>query len=281
MIELKQLTELVTIVENKTLSAAAKKLYLSQPALSRSMQRLESDIGVVLFTRSKNKLELNENGKLAYELSKQLLEGFDTFVERLRMFDRKNREISVGSCAPAPLWTLLPTLTNAFPDNSISSEIKGIDELKKGLQSDYFQIIITNEKIDGAVTFEYGKETLFLCIPNNHPLATQTQGVHLSELGQINMLLFEQIGIWHNIHKELMPQARFIIQSNFNDYLDLVNESNLPVFMTDLSIKQFGIPNGRVVVPILDKEATQYFYLSVLKKNLSELRVCLNQLNKV
>ena len=46
MIELNQLEQLIYIAENKTISKAAKELLISQPALSRSMQRLESDLGV-------------------------------------------------------------------------------------------------------------------------------------------------------------------------------------------------------------------------------------------
>ena len=42
MIELNQLEQLIYIAENKTISKAAKELLISQPALSRSMQKLES-----------------------------------------------------------------------------------------------------------------------------------------------------------------------------------------------------------------------------------------------
>ena len=59
MIELNQLEQLIYIAENKTISKAAKELLISQPALSRSMQRLESDLGVELFDHYKNKIVLN------------------------------------------------------------------------------------------------------------------------------------------------------------------------------------------------------------------------------
>lgn len=64
MPEIYQLRQLAAFAEYGTLSEAAEKLYLSQPALSRNMRKLEEDIGVPLFIRSKNKLELNENGRL-------------------------------------------------------------------------------------------------------------------------------------------------------------------------------------------------------------------------
>ena len=48
-----------------TISAAAEKLHLTQPSLSRSMKRLETDLGQELFDRTRNHVELNEAGRLA------------------------------------------------------------------------------------------------------------------------------------------------------------------------------------------------------------------------
>ena len=51
MIELHQLIQLIAFAEQGTLSRAAETLHLSQPALSRSMQKLEQELKVTLFER--------------------------------------------------------------------------------------------------------------------------------------------------------------------------------------------------------------------------------------
>lgn len=56
MIELYQLIQLLVIAECGTISGAAEQLHLSQPALSRSMQKLEDILQVTLFDRQRNKL---------------------------------------------------------------------------------------------------------------------------------------------------------------------------------------------------------------------------------
>ena len=76
MIELNQLEQLIYIAENKTISKAAKELLISQPALSRSMQRLESDLGVELFDHYKNKIVLNKNGELAVKHAQKIIKSF-------------------------------------------------------------------------------------------------------------------------------------------------------------------------------------------------------------
>ena len=105
MIEFHQLRQFAAVAECGTLSAAAEKLYISQPALTRSMQRLERDAGVTLFDRRKSKISLNENGKFLLSLVGKLTEEFDSMVDRLRAFDKSRRTITVESCAPAPLWS--------------------------------------------------------------------------------------------------------------------------------------------------------------------------------
>ena len=115
MMELYLLEQLIAFSRQGTLSGAAEKLHISQPALSQSMKKLEESLGVSLFERSKNKIALNENGIMAVQLGEKLLEQSREMEERLRLFDRSRRTLSVGGCAPVPLWDLLPLLSKLYP----------------------------------------------------------------------------------------------------------------------------------------------------------------------
>lgn len=53
MLELEQLQYLIAFYEHKTLSKAAEELHISQPVLTRSMQKLEEELHVDLFLRKK------------------------------------------------------------------------------------------------------------------------------------------------------------------------------------------------------------------------------------
>ena len=72
IIEIYHLQLLLAFAESGTLSGAAKKLHTSQPSLSRAVQDLETELSAVLFEHTKNKLTLNENGKLAVECAKKI-----------------------------------------------------------------------------------------------------------------------------------------------------------------------------------------------------------------
>ena len=118
MLELYELRQFAAFAKAGTLSEASETLHLSQPALSRNMKKLEEDLGIALFLRQKNKLELNDNGMYVLELTKKLLEDADLLVAKARDYDRRNRTITLGLCAPAPAWLLMPLLQPLSPYDS-------------------------------------------------------------------------------------------------------------------------------------------------------------------
>ena len=99
MMELYLLEQLIAFSRQGTLSGAAEKLHISQPALSQSMKKLEESLGVSLFERSKNKIALNENGIMAVQLGEKLLEQSREMEERLRL---------LTEAAALSLWGLRP-----------------------------------------------------------------------------------------------------------------------------------------------------------------------------
>ena len=108
MIEIYLLEQLCAFAEYGTLSKAAESLHISQPALSRSMKKIEEELGVSLFERDKAKISLNETGELAAKLATELLSLNLGMVRRIKAFDRSQRSITVGACAPktsATVWS--------------------------------------------------------------------------------------------------------------------------------------------------------------------------------
>ena len=62
-----QLQYVITIAEEKSITKAAQKLYISQPSLSLSIQALEKETGIPLFERNRGEMKLTYAGSLFYE----------------------------------------------------------------------------------------------------------------------------------------------------------------------------------------------------------------------
>lgn len=71
--DIKQLKYFITVAEEGTISAAAKKLFISQPPLSTQMKQLEQELGCPLFERGQKHIRLTEAGRLLYDRAMTLL----------------------------------------------------------------------------------------------------------------------------------------------------------------------------------------------------------------
>lgn len=260
MFELYQLEQLLAVAEHGTLSNAAEHLHISQPALSRSMQRLEAELQVPLFTRQKNKIELNENGRMAVDYARKIMEQSQDMISRIQAFDRSQRTILVGACAPAPLWEIPPLLSDLYPDRTISSEMRENDVLLQGLRDDVYQLIILPYPIEepGITCVKYGEEHLFFSLPPAHPLSG-SKALYMKDLNGETMLLRNRLGFWRELTDQKMPDTRFLEQEDVA-FEELVKSSALPSFATDVALRREGNPVNRVNVPILDEEANVTYY---------------------
>ena len=79
----------MSVVETGSFSQAAKKHYLSQAAISQQISKLEEEVGVRLFDRSKYRPELTEAGKYYYQKIKQLSEEYEKNRETDALYSKK------------------------------------------------------------------------------------------------------------------------------------------------------------------------------------------------
>lgn len=273
MVELFQLEQLAAFAQYGTLSKAAEALHLSQPSLTRSMQKLEAEFGVTLFQRSKNRLSFNENGELAADYARRILDQTKDMLDLVRARDRMSHTLSFGTCAPIPILTLLQNAAREYPNMAVSTEMKDNEDLLRGLAEGTYQVIILPypPEDEGLHWKEYGTESLAFALPPEHPLANR-EGVFMEELDGENMLLYADIGFWRNIHTQKMPHSLFLVQSDFFALQELVQSSVLPSFVTDAAMRLYGPPENRKVVPILDPEATVTYYAVCRKEELYRVR---------
>ena len=232
--ELEQLQHFIAFAKYKTLSKAEKELHISQPVLTRSMQKLEEDLNVPLFHRTKNKITLNDNGNMAVELAQRIINETIDMKQKLKAFDKSQHTFFIGSCAPAPNIYIGQKVTQIYPDKTISSEIKDMNELVQGLKEDAYTIIIMPYEIedDDIECIAFMEEQLYFSLPLDHRYANK-DSLTLKEMDGEKMLLMSNIGFWHDMHKRTMPHTKFLIQEDRSIFYDLVELSILPSFTSD------------------------------------------------
>lgn len=258
MLDLYELKQFVAFSKLGTLSKVAEEFHLSTPSITRSMQNLEESFGVPLFHRGKNRIELNETGKVAAEYARKLLEDAEHTVAEVRAFDTRQKTIVIKSCAPAPLWELLRKLSQKHPGKMISSAICQNEEVLLALKEKQCDIGVLPFLVEGGT--EFMKERLFVCVPKEHELAKHKE-LTFAEINGFNFLLRTELGFWDALCREKMPASKFLVQMEEEAFLELIKESSLPCFTTDYVHIDEAYYDGRVNIPIADPEANVTFYI--------------------
>ena len=263
MIEIYLLEQLAAFARCGTLSKAAEELLISQPALSRSMKKIEEDLGVKLFIRENKKLLLNETGKLAAQLAQSQIDQNKELVSRVIAFDRSLHSIHIGACAPQPMAELMPILQDHFGDMTISSELVYGEKLLKGLKTGGYHLAILREAIEDKEIFvqRYMSESLYICVPENHRLAKR-ESVKFSDLSGERFLLYQHIGFWKSVCEDYMQDTTFLIQPDRDTFADLVANTDYPAFASDRIVSGDYRMEGRVLIPIDEEKARYTFYIA-------------------
>ncbi|MDL2060299.1 LysR family transcriptional regulator [Mesosutterella sp. AGMB02718] len=273
MLDYEEMRYLVEFSRLGTLSEVAKRCHISQPTVTRAMKKAEEEIGVSLFEHRRNRLDLNENGRLAASELQQLLQQWDEAYRRVREFDRSHRVISIGSCAAVQIPGLVARLSQAAPDAPISTETAAVPDLTAGLEAGRYRLVVLpfRPKDPELYSEKVGSEQLMLLVPPEHRLAGRAS-VALKDLEGETMLLYTHIGFWSELVRNKMPGTRFLLQSDRRTLLDLIARTGLPAFTTDIANLSRSL-EGRVCVPFSDPEARADYYLVCRRDYWRQLRL--------
>ena len=263
MIEIYLLEALKAFSDTGTLSAASERLHLAEPSVSRAMKKLEGILGVSLFDRGKNKIELNETGKLASEYAARILNDEESMIRHIRSYDKSLHTISIGSCAPGPIMELLPVMTGIFSDKAVASDTNTEKNLIEGLGSGNYDLILLTRPLMEEVFYcaLYGTEQLYLSVNPVHPAASE-KTITFSKMDGQNFIMYAKVGFWEDVVKEKMPNSKFYKQEDLDAVGDLAAASDLPSFSTDITQRVMASRrNGRINIPFSDPEAFAQYYL--------------------
>ncbi len=266
--ELEQLRQLVAVEREGTITAAAASLHLTQPSLSRSLQRLERDLGCELFEHEGNRVRINDAGRLALTHAKEILDAEQAMRDAFADLARKRRTFVIRSVAPAPVWRLAARLCEEAPGTIIEpfltdSESEVIDAVAHGHAD--LGVVLHALMTPGLLSRPFMTETLQFLIPETHPLSRRKE-LSFADADGEPFLIYSQVGFWMNLHKREMPHSQVLVQEDRTVFTQLLSTTDVLAFTTDAS-QNGSTPPGRVRVPITDAAARQTFFVCCREEN--------------
>lgn len=271
------LEELVAVFKYQSLSKAAASLHLTQPTLSRGMQKLEQTLGVELFERQANKVTLNQTGLLAAKEAQKLLSANQKFLTTIQNFAQANEQLTIGATIPGPLL-LLESLGQS--NLKLPTSLLANQDIADTLSNHQVELIFSSKEIitNQIESIYLGREQLFVRLDNFHPLAS-LRTLSFSQLNSLSFLVANDIGVWKDIIQNEIPQAHFLYQQDLAALSELTHYTNFPIFRTNLSnLKDFDKDDGRTLLPLRDEAAGLEVYANYLKVNQPKVKDLIKQI---
>lgn len=194
--DVRPLRYMVTVANLGSFTRAAEKLGIAQPPLSRQIQQLEQELGVILFERKSRPLALTSAGRFVYERAQEILER----IEAMQMMSRRLGKLGqgrfaigfVGSTLYGALPEVLRRLRLAYPALEIElkemTTLQQAAALKRGeIEVGFGRLHFEDAKIQREVLRE---EALIAAVPIGHPLLNKIGSLRLAELAAEPLIIY-------------------------------------------------------------------------------------------
>lgn len=213
-----------TVASTGNISRAAKELYISQPAISKSIQKLEDGIGCKLFARSSRGVTLTEEGELLYSYVKNAFETLELGEEKLhRSIELGVGHLKIGVSSTLCKYILLPYLKEFIrhhPHISISITCQSTNDTLKLLEENKIDIgLIGKPENTKNIQFDYLEEIEDIFVATKDYLRNlKTRGVTKSHILQNSTLMLLDK---HNMTRQYIDDYLQINHVHVQDSIDI------------------------------------------------------------
>lgn len=177
-LELRHLRSFVVVAEELHFSRAAERIQIAQPALSQQIKKLEREVGVELFHRTKRRVELSAAGTAMLEPARRTLAEAATVRDVAQRAARGEiGHLTVGFIESAAM-TFVPTAVRSFrvehPKVGLTLRELPVDVQIARLRAGRLDVAIVRSpaETEGLRVASIADESLVVVVPEAHPLAT-------------------------------------------------------------------------------------------------------------
>jgi DNA-binding transcriptional LysR family regulator len=242
--ELRHLRYFVAVADEKNFTRAAERLNIAQPPLSRQIQQLEEELGVVLIEKGSRPLRLTEAGKFFHAHAAELLGKASDLKAMTQRVGKIDRKFAIGFVA-STLYGLLPEIVRRFRNRYQSLEIsfhelttmEQLQALKEGRIDVGFGRLKSQDPAIRRIVLR--EEAMIVALPAGHRLAATETPLALSDLTQETLLVYP---------KSPRPSFADQVLNTFKER-NLVPQSVLEVRELQIAIGLVGAGQGIAIVP--------------------------------
>jgi DNA-binding transcriptional LysR family regulator len=267
-LDIHQLNVFITVAQYLNFTEAAKHLYIAQSAVSHNISKLEKELGVVLFDRTKKGLILAPVGKILLEEALKINALMENATERVRMLaEGTSGELCFGYVSEQMIDPIVPCVRNfyaKYPNirmqfntyDSITIS-RHIEDRKIDLGFGRYENIIKRNEIDWRHLY---RDPFLVCMSGNHRLSGRDT-LSVDDIAVENLIMMKREanpGMFDMVHKLYLNRGLTpMISADTNDQMATFMMARVGMGVT-ISSKLFaGAYNMEdlVSVPLVDDSA--------------------------
>lgn len=247
-----QLHYFIAVAQHENLSQAARELFVSQPALSQSISRLEESLGMKLFDRVQGRLKLNEAGRILLRHARAAFDQLESAEDELKRYqDHLNGHIQVSSAVIDIFVSVMHEYLELRSDVRVSYKLTSRAQAVEDLLQNRVEFALVSDavedpRIEAVALYE---EEVFGVVGAVHPFHGR-KSVPLAEMARM------PIGCNPSDGDEEFVERLFATVGMRPNIITSSNESQVLVHMTELG-KCMGFVPARVAVKHLRLAGTQ------------------------
>lgn len=196
--EFRQIEFFLEVVKRKSFTKAAEALYVAQPAISKSIQKLEKDLGVFLFTRTDKPVRLTPEGERFLQYATVIMDQVTLAkLEMNELIGLEKGEVTIGLPSMAGSYyfpKIIVDFKKQYPNLQISLFEAGTKNIQAAIEEgsiDLGVIVQDHQKNDKLQTLPFLKEEMVVCVPSHHPFA-RLQSISYEQLASEPLVLFKE-----------------------------------------------------------------------------------------
>lgn len=154
--DIKEITNFIAIAENGSISKAARELHISQPPLTKQLQRLETELNVTLFERTSKGVTLTKKGRMFYRRALSLIAFSESIFSELN--SKSESTINIGMISSSSAYSIMLIEKYLLENDDSFSITEGITfNLLELLEKHLIDLAIIRTPFDMNKFFEYVK----------------------------------------------------------------------------------------------------------------------------
>ncbi len=226
---LTELKYIVMLAEEKHFGRAAERCYVSQPTLSVAVKKLEEELGIAIFERSKSSVYITPLGTQLITQAKRVLEQANMMKELASSGQNQLKgPLKVGAIftiAPYLFPYMIPSLHQLVSGMPLVIEEDLTEHLRPKLRNGDLDAIIVALPFHEAdvVTQPIYEEEFVVLMPKNHPW-TKLDSIETDQLSTDNLLL---LGKGHCFSEQVLEACPLTTDNDVDDGRTVVNGSSL------------------------------------------------------